>query len=824
MAYAPSSDSNDRLTRRTILLAAFICTITLAAVLRLHALDVRAFHADESVASLIALQASNVAGYEYLPVTHGPLPQLATASLFFFAGDSDLTARLLPAICGVLLAAMPLLLRRQIGVPGAIAASLAIAVSPSLLYYSRFAGPDPFLALFSFALAVAAWRYLESAQRHWLYAMAAALALMITTSEMALIIAPIFAAFFAYLAAVDLYGQTLAARVSSDDGRRSHYDALGVSGDASEKTVRQAYRKLIDAASTREERAVLANALGVLTDVNRRAAYDRRLARRRVQDDARAQNDARPIVEMPPALRKAVLFAATPLIVAAWPFIRGRRRRAGLHRLPAAADAMLIITLLALPFYGPLVQMLPFVGDRGFGGEPTTYVIGGVPQTSGGELGVMWLTLGTLFGIAAAVGVAWRWHAFIIAWAAFYGIALTLFTGFFTNRGGVWTGTWGTMDYWFRPEAQIQREPPYYYAMILPLYEFLPLAVAAGGLAFMLLRGPMRDRVTCALAACGIALAVVMPASTPLAGEHREAIALAVAAVAVLALRMPPFTKFLAFWAVSAFFGFTVAGEKQAALAMHIALPLALLSAKLVNDAIVAVRVPSMPRPSFRLLARPRLVQASLAATFAGIAVFSMQSGMLAAWGRGAVPQLRHSLVASDAGDTPVDVLQASQTAPDVAEIRDAIARAGAASGEGDEMVIVIDTSYNFAVPWLWYLRDYRNLQLENLRRPFDVPAGAVVLADARNRPQLGNMGSAATITYTQQWSFPRTSYEGMSAAQVASALLHASSVRAYARDRASIGQLRSFDGVAVFPRELSVALPQWRQSDVLSTNVAPAP
>ena len=91
------------------------------------------------------------------------------------------------------------------------------------------------------------------------------------------------------------------------------------------------------------------------------------------------------------------------------------------------------------------------------------------------------MTLGVLFSAAMILGLAWRWHAFVICWAAFYGVALTLFTSFFTHRGGVWTGVWGTLDYTWRPEARHADGPAFYYGMMVSVYEFLPLLACGLG-------------------------------------------------------------------------------------------------------------------------------------------------------------------------------------------------------------------------------------------------------------------------------------------------------------------------------------------------------
>lgn len=804
------------------MLVAFAGIVALAALLRFWHLGTRTFHADEGVASLIARQFARGGGYEHLPMMHGPLHYLATAGVFRMLGDSDVTARLLPAIAGVLLAALPFAFVRQIGRVGAVAAALALAVSPTMLYYSRFAGADVYLALFTLALAIVLWRYLATPERGYLYLISLVLALLVVTTEMALVIVPIFVAYLAYRVAVDLFDQMSDAGNDNATGGRSHYETLGIAADATDKQVRKAYRMLADAADARQQRESLAHAFGVLTQANRRSAYDRRLARH-------AANAAPEQIATAPGMRArvAMLMLAWP-IVAAWPFVGGVRERFNLKTLPAAAHPMLLLSLLMMPFYGPLVQRLGFIGDRGFSGQQQVYVIGGTSSVPGGELPVMMITLGVLFAVAGVIGLAWRFHVWVICWAFFYGTALTLFTGFFTNKGGVWTGLWGTLDYWQRTEAEITSRPPYYYGMILPVYEFLPLIAIALGGAYLLARGTMRDRLTMLVAAVVVSAIVALPASTPYAGAHRDEMALVVAGLAVLALRLPEFTKFLAFWSVAAFFAFTTVEMKEPWLALHIVLPMSLLAAKLLDDLIAAVpfaRVTTMTAPSPRVFVRARGMQALAGASFAGIAVFSLHTGLLASWGHGDVPQLRNAIALRDDGETPIELLQPSGTSPDVRAVRDAIERAAATPSYAADPPIVLDTSYDFATAWLWYLRDYPSLTLADLRRPFDAPDGAIVLADARNRGRVSGVERSVSLQYTQAWSFPDERYEGRSTAEIASSFVSAdawSSWSRYVVDRTTIGALPSQDGVAFFPRVYEASLvPAW-QSDVLSIAVTP--
>jgi predicted membrane-bound mannosyltransferase len=809
-----SGTGNDRFNAPLIQFAAFAMIVAFAALLRFWHLGVRTFHPDESVYSLVAAQLARGASYEHLPVMHGPLHYMGTAAIFSVFGDSDFTARALPAIFGVALAALPFMFTRHIGRVGAIAAALLLAVSPSLLYYSRFAGPEIYLAFFTAALAMLIWHYLMAPERAYLYLIAAVLAFMFVSTEMALVVTPIFVAYLAFLTACDLLAQMADGTDAADDGERTHYDLLGVTAGATDKDIRGAYRKLIDATESRTEREAMAHAYGVLTNANRRAAYDRKLARMSVRRIAAGA---------PSTTGRIAVAVSAPLIAIAWPVLGGLRARLNLHRLPVAANPMIVIALLAAPFYGPLVQLLPFVRDRGFDGQQVVYVIGGTNYEPGGELPVMLITLAAIVSIGGVLGWMWRWNAWVICWATFYGITAAMFTGFFTNQGGIWTGYWGTLDFWMRPEADITARAPYYYGTLLALYDFLPAAAIAIGAAALAIRGSMRDRASMLAAAVAMAAIVAMPAWVPFFGEHRGAMALMVACATVMALRMPAMTKFLAFWAVGAFFAFAAVPEKQPWLMVHVTTPVVLLAGKLVNDAIAAIPVPQVSANRFRSAFAPRLVQASIAASFAGVALFTLQTGVLASWGHGSVPQLQNALALRDDGDTPIELIQPDQTSPDVREVRDAITRAGIETGLGTSVPVAVDSSYSFAQTWLWYLRDYDQLTLNDMRRGFDVPADAVVLVDARNRGKLRGAEMALSVTYTQQWAFPYSLER--STGDLASELVSASAWSdwmRYATDRPSIGQLRTTGGVAYFPRDLVTALPPQRASDVLSTGVGP--
>ncbi len=172
-----------RPSRQDRVLLAVLALTALALALRLYDLGARAVHHDESLHAVYAWYLAEGRGYEHNPLMHGPLQFHLIAGLFRLLGDSEVTARLPAALAGGALVASPLLLRRWLGGAGTVAAALLIALSPSLLYFSRFARNDVLVALWTLLLVAAIWRYRQTGGARWLALLAAALALSFATKE-----------------------------------------------------------------------------------------------------------------------------------------------------------------------------------------------------------------------------------------------------------------------------------------------------------------------------------------------------------------------------------------------------------------------------------------------------------------------------------------------------------------------------------------------------------------------------------------------------------------------------------------------------------------
>ncbi len=172
-----------------------------ALAMRLVDLDARPMHHDESLHATFAWYFAEGRGYLHDPLMHGPLQFHVLAGAFRLFGESEVISRFPSALAGAALVAAPLLLRRRLGTTGVVVAAALLALSPVLLYYSRFARNDLPFALFTTLFAAAVWRYREQrghgdgetpadGERRirgggWLLLAAAALALSFTTKETA---------------------------------------------------------------------------------------------------------------------------------------------------------------------------------------------------------------------------------------------------------------------------------------------------------------------------------------------------------------------------------------------------------------------------------------------------------------------------------------------------------------------------------------------------------------------------------------------------------------------------------------------------------------
>jgi uncharacterized protein (TIGR03663 family) len=170
--------------------AVFAAIVVLAAALRVPALDVRPMHADEAVHAAKFGRLLQQGLYEYDPEEfHGPTLNYLTLiparvrGTARYADLDEITLRSVPAVTGVLFVAAHLLLVPVVGFRAAALAALLAAVSPAMVYYSRYYIQETLLVAFSFGALISICRYQQTHRMRWAIAAGTSVGLMVATKE-----------------------------------------------------------------------------------------------------------------------------------------------------------------------------------------------------------------------------------------------------------------------------------------------------------------------------------------------------------------------------------------------------------------------------------------------------------------------------------------------------------------------------------------------------------------------------------------------------------------------------------------------------------------
>ena len=569
--------------------AGFLAVVIVALVMRLWELGGRTVHYDEAIHLHFAWRLSESSGaflgwpwvfgtdYIHSPWMHGPFQMQLTAMMFRIFGDTDVTARLGYVLFGTALVAVPYFFRDYLGRTGAFLAALMLALSPTLLYFSRFGRNDIIMAFFAASLLVLMWRYLEEGHRRYLYLASAVLGLMFATKETTYLVVGIFglimlllsaaelrpwslrrfrlnqvsrpAGFFLLLTTLSLpqwsalsvffqgiFGLTLVNPDPQTGGNVPNVDGtdglVGAPAWAGE-TLLLPVRDLgigVHAAAVMLGLAILAWMLsrGELTVRRIACIAGVPLA----MTLAVALLLYRPLADVidtrgVPALD---LGAGVLLITAAVSTLV-------YHRYPVQRGALLILVpTLAAALYSvlftPVVDLQAVVD----GILPTEVTIGaaanGLPMNYVVAVGVL---SGAII-LSVVLGVRWLGGAWLLCAGIFYLVWAALYTTMFTHMSGVFSGSWQGMGYWVAQQDVARGNQPWYYYFVgLPVYELLPVVFGIAGAVYFIKRGDT----------LGLALTL---------------------------------------WAAVTFLAYTLASEKMPWLLVNITLPLIFLSAKFLGE------------------------------------------------------------------------------------------------------------------------------------------------------------------------------------------------------------------------------------------------
>jgi len=736
--FAVDAEARERLSAlaaRYWELTAYGALVVFAAVLRFYNLGARAMHHDESLhgyfaygfkkglSQFLTLDTWNHDNYKHVPFMHGPFQFIGNGFVMWIFQDGEFQARTLAATMGTAMVFMPFLLRKQLGTVGALAAAAFIAISPTLMYYSRFTREDIYTAFWTFGLVIFMWRYVATKQDRFLFLVAGFMAMSFATKETTFMTVAAFIIFMDFLFATHL----------ADKIRAKSPDMTGLQ---------------------------YAAAIAGLT---------------------------------------AVAWA----IALAWPLMIGWRERYDLDELPPEANLVIVMGTLALPQYAAGVQLLPFFGktwQNRAGDNSASHI-------ASQEFGVAMMAIWGLIAVSAALGLSWKPRTWLIAAACFWVPFILLYTTFFSNPPGFFSGIWGSMDYWIsQQDVRRGNQPDYYYFVTIPVYEFLPLILSIAAGCYYAIRG----RLSYALIVVGIVAAIIALLFFPAHPDVQKVslfhivIPFLLVLAAVFAFPMDRLTRFLMFWTVITGFALTVAGEKMPWLNVHIALPLAVLAGRFVGDVLrrndLRDDLPKVERfaPYFyaaiasalailvfviigwRSLAstggwilvlvacvsvywaytgysRRTAVQVALVGFVAAAGVFTLRAAVLASWGHpDNTTYIDSVLTKSDHGEVPDELLVYTQTSGDIPALANKIADYAKQTGKGLDLPIAVDSADGYTWPWAWYLRDYRKVSYAGMDASYTPPDGAIVLAsksDAQNVVVGGKYGQP--IPYHHRRWFP---------------------------------------------------------------------
>ena len=148
----------------------FLAIFLLGLTIRVIFPELRMLHIDEALHAWISYELWMNGTYMYDPKFHGPFLYYLMATAFSLFGDTDAIVRIIPSIAGALLIPTVYALYKleYLSKNKALIAGLFIAISPHLVYFSRFLRHDIFQLLFIFLCIICIYAYLERERWYFL--------------------------------------------------------------------------------------------------------------------------------------------------------------------------------------------------------------------------------------------------------------------------------------------------------------------------------------------------------------------------------------------------------------------------------------------------------------------------------------------------------------------------------------------------------------------------------------------------------------------------------------------------------------------------------
>ena len=169
-------------------------------------LEMRPFHGDEAVQAVKAGELLDGGQYIYNPYEfHGPslyyftLPVLKLRGVHCFADARDADFRLVPVMFGTGLIVLLLPLRRALGTVACLTSAGLLAVSPAMVFFSRYYIQEMVLVFFAALALCALWGFFRTRGVGWMIVLGLAAGMMYATKETSVIFCGALAAAYSWL-------------------------------------------------------------------------------------------------------------------------------------------------------------------------------------------------------------------------------------------------------------------------------------------------------------------------------------------------------------------------------------------------------------------------------------------------------------------------------------------------------------------------------------------------------------------------------------------------------------------------------------------------
>jgi predicted membrane-bound mannosyltransferase/DNA-binding beta-propeller fold protein YncE len=514
----------------------FALIILLASVSRLYDLGVRVFSHDENLHIYFSWLYSIGKGYQYSPLMHGPLQFHLLALTYLLFGATDFTARFPHAIASILTIILLWKWRRYLGKAGTLIAAGLMLISPSMLYYGRYARNEAFIGVIFVLTLYAMLRYLETGKRRYLFLLTLATILHFTAKETAFIYtaqALLFLVFY-------LINRVTRAPWKNKNSLNGFLIALSIG-------------------------ILLAGAaLGITLYSRAPVALNPSQTSAPILPGQITGTAGSPFGHFS-AVSVLVLLSGSAFLLAVILLIVGYGWK-NLCR-ERSFDMLILLGTFVLP------QLAAFPVTA-LGWNPLDYQF----TWPGLNLSLLWAeapvrTVTFFFALTIAsvvIGLFWDKKRWIGYAALFWGIYIILFTSIFSNWQGFFVGTVGALGYWLQQQGVHRGGQPWYYYLLIqiPVYEFLPaLGVFLAAYFGLRHKSPAPLETPAAL--------------NPIegnAGEETPDVALAAPEQDLPTSEGNYTFPLLIWWAVSSLVAFSLAGEKMPWLTVHITLPMILLA------------------------------------------------------------------------------------------------------------------------------------------------------------------------------------------------------------------------------------------------------